>query len=75
MSKFTNTAAGLRGINVKDDAGIRTVWLEPNETVEFEDDKIITDKTVHPDIKKGDAAAKDAAKAQTDAAAAETAAT
>lgn len=76
MSKYTNTGAGARGINVKvskDNDGTETTWIEPGATVEI-DDALISDKTLPDGIKKGDAAAKDAAKAATDQAAADAAA-
>lgn len=69
MSKFTNTGTGARGINVKidkDGGPASTTWIDPGETVEI-DDALVSDKALHEDIKKGDAAAK---KASDDAAAA-----
>lgn len=62
MSKFTNTSAGARGINIEDEQGHRTIWIEPGETFDI-DDKVISDKAFSDDIKKGDAAAKSAADA------------
>lgn len=52
MAKFTNLHLGARGINLKSGA---TVLVEPGKTVEL-DEKDIAD--VHPDITKGEAAAK-----------------
>lgn len=54
MAQYTNTAPGLRGINMKDGG---THWVEPGETVELTKADVVK---AHADIKEGAAAAKDA---------------
>jgi hypothetical protein len=57
MAKFTNPTVGARGVLLKDGAH---QLIEAGETADI-DEKLIADDGVHPDIEKGDAAAKKAA--------------
>ena len=57
MAKFTNNTVGARGVLLKTE-GYRLI--EPGESVEI-DEKDIAENGVHPDIEKGEAAAKKAA--------------
>ena len=50
MTTYTNTAAGMRGINLKDGT---TIWVEPGESVEANDvahahDDLVTGKPPKP---------------------------
>lgn len=53
MAQFTNTGAGPRGINLKDQ---NTVFLDPGATVELNKADVAQ---VHPEIKEGAKAAKE----------------
>lgn len=62
MAKFTNSAAGARGVLLKSGA---YQLIEAGQTAEI-DEKDIADNGVHPDLEKGEAAAKKAASAAGD---------
>lgn len=46
MAKFTNNAAGARGINLADGT---THWLEPGQSVTFTKDEL-AESGAHPDM-------------------------
>jgi len=60
--KFTNNAPGARGINLKSG---ETLLVEAGATADV-DEKDIAENGVHPDLEKGEAAAKKAAGTEAD---------
>lgn len=58
MATFKNTAAGMRGVNLKDGT---TVWIDAGETAEIDASQIADKYEGVEAVNAKDAAAKDAA--------------